>query len=91
MGETLIGLSPIILMFVVMWFFIIRPAQKRQKTTASMQSSLKRGDSIVTVGGLHAQVDAVDDTTVFVTISGGTRMQFERAAIARVLETKAVL
>jgi preprotein translocase subunit YajC len=84
--DTLIGLSPIILMFVVMWFFIIRPAQKRQKTTASMQSSLKRGDRIVTVGGLHASVDAVDDSTVFVTIADGTRLQFERAAIARVLD-----
>ncbi len=89
--ETLIGLSPIILMFVVMWFFIIRPAQKRQKTTASMQSSLKRGDRIVTVGGLHALVDAVDDATVFVTIADGTRLQFERAAIARVVDASPVL
>jgi len=84
--DTLVGLSPIILMFVVMWFFIIRPAQKRQKTTASMQSSLKRGDRIVTVGGLHGKVDAVDDATVFLTIADGTRMQFERAAVARVID-----
>jgi len=84
--DTLIGLSPILLMFVVMWFFIIRPAQKRQKTTASMQSSLKRGDRIVTVGGLHGTVDAVDDATLFLTIADGTRMQFERAAVARVLD-----
>ena len=84
--DTLLGLSPIILMFVVMWFFIIRPAQKRQKTTASMQSSLKRGDRIVTVGGLHGLVDAVDESTVFVTIADGTRLQFERAAIARILD-----
>ncbi|MCZ8536144.1 MULTISPECIES: preprotein translocase subunit YajC [Paenisporosarcina] len=89
--ETLIGLMPIILMFVVMWFFIIRPAQKRQKTTASMQSSLKRGDRIVTVGGLHALVDAVDDSTVFVTVADGTRLQFERAAVARVLDASPAL
>ncbi len=89
--ETLLGLSPIILMFVVMWFFIIRPAQKRQKTTASMQSSLKRGDRIVTVGGLHGLVDAVDESTVFVTVADGTRLQFERAAIARVVDASPVL
>ncbi|MGE6488313.1 preprotein translocase subunit YajC [Paenisporosarcina sp. NPDC076898] len=89
--DTLIGLLPIILMFVVMWFFIIRPAQKRQKTTASMQSSLKRGDRIVTVGGLHALVDAVDDATVFVTVADGTRLQFERAAVARVLDASPAL
>ena len=89
--ETLLGLSPIILMFVVMWFFIIRPAQKRQKTTASMQSSLKRGDRIVTVGGLHGSVDAVDEATVFVTVADGTRLQFERAAIARIIDASPAL
>lgn len=87
----LLGLLPIVLMFVVMWFFIIRPAQKRQKSTASMQTSLKRGDRIVTVGGLHGAIDAVDDATVFLTIADGTRMQFERAAIARVVDESPVL
>ena len=85
--ETLIALSPLLLMFVLMWFFIIRPAQKRQKATANMQSELRRGDRVVTVGGLHAQVDAVDDATVFLTIADGTRMQFERQAIARVVDS----
>ncbi|MET0787275.1 MAG: preprotein translocase subunit YajC [Paenisporosarcina sp.] len=89
--DQLLGLSPIILMFVVMWFFIIRPAQKRQKTTASMQSSLKRGDRIVTVGGLHGLVDAVDESTVFVTVADGTRLQFERAAIARIVDASPAL
>jgi preprotein translocase subunit YajC len=89
--DTLLGLSPIILMFVVMWFFIIRPAQKRQKTTASMQSSLKRGDRIVTVGGIHGSVDAVDEATVFVTVADGTRLQFERAAIARIVDASPAL
>lgn len=89
--DQLLGLAPIVLMFVVMWFFIIRPAQKRQKTTASMQTSLKRGDRIVTVGGLHALIDAVDDATVFVTVADGTRLQFERAAIARILDASPAL
>ncbi|MBD7943764.1 preprotein translocase subunit YajC [Psychrobacillus sp. AK 1817] len=72
-------------MFVVMWFFIIRPAQKRQKTTAEMQSNLKRGDHIITVGGLHGKVDAVDDQTIFVVVADGTRLQFERVAVGRVV------
>lgn len=83
--EQIVGLLPIILMFVVMWFFIIRPAQKRQKQTASMQSSIKKGDRIVTVGGLHGTVDALDDKTIFITVADNTRMQFERASIARVI------
>ena len=69
-----------------MWFFIIRPAQKRQKSTANMQSELRRGDRIVTIGGLHGTVDAVDDATIYITVADGTRMQFERQAIARVVD-----
>lgn len=84
--DTLLALSPLLLMFVLMWFFIIRPAQKRQKATANMQSELRRGDRIVTIGGLHGLVDAVDDSTIFITVADGTRMQFERQAIARVVD-----
>ena len=84
--ETLVALAPLLLMFVLMWLLIIRPAQKRQKNTAKMQSDLQRGDRIVTVGGLHGTIDALDDATVYVTVSDGTRLQFERQAIARVVE-----
>ncbi|WP_144511188.1 preprotein translocase subunit YajC [Bacillus sp. FJAT-22090] len=83
--DSLVGLLPIIAMFAVMWFFIIRPAQKRQKNTASMQNSLKRGDQIITVGGLHGKIDAVDDQTIFVVVADGTRLQFERVAVGRVV------
>lgn len=87
--DGLVGLLPIIAMFAVMWFFIIRPAQKRQKTTSQMQRDLKRGDEIITVGGLHGKVDAVDDQTIFVIVADGTRLQFERVAVGRVVtETK---
>lgn len=85
--DTIIALSPLLLMFLLMWLFIIRPAQKRQKATANMQSELRRGDRIVTIGGLHGTVDAVDDTTIYITVADGTRMQFERQAIARVVDT----
>ncbi|MFJ7971217.1 preprotein translocase subunit YajC [Psychrobacillus sp. NPDC096389] len=81
----LVGLLPIVAMFAVMWFFIIRPAQKRQKNTASMQNNLKRGDQIITVGGLHGKIDAVDDQTIFVVVADGTRLQFERVAVGRVV------
>ncbi|AIY05183.1 preprotein translocase subunit YajC [Planococcus sp. PAMC 21323] len=90
--DTLIALSPLLLMFLLMWFFIIRPAQKRQKATKDMQTELRRGDRIVTIGGLHGLVDAVDDATIYITVADGTRLQFERQAIARVVESaKAVI
>ncbi|MEK4700563.1 preprotein translocase subunit YajC [Solibacillus sp. FSL R7-0668] len=82
--DALVQFLPIIVMFIAMWFILIRPAQKRQKATAQMQNSLKRGDKVVTVGGLHGEVDAIEDTTVYLLVDGNTRLKFERQAIGRV-------
>ena len=82
--EGLIQFLPIIVMFIAMWFILIRPAQKRQKATLQMQSNLKRGDKVVTVGGLHGEVDAIEDTVVYILVDGNTRLKFERQAIGRV-------
>lgn len=82
--EGLVQFLPIIVMFVAMWFILIRPAQKRQKATSTMQNSLKRGDKVVTVGGLHGEVDAIEDTVVYLLVDGNTRLKFERQAIGRV-------
>ena len=76
----------IIIMFAAMWFILIRPAQKRQKATMQMQSGLKKGDKVVTIGGLHGEVDAIEDTIVYLKIDGNTTVKFERQAIGRVVE-----
>ncbi|HWK24330.1 MAG TPA: preprotein translocase subunit YajC [Ureibacillus sp.] len=86
--DSLVSLLPIIIMFVAMWFILIRPAQKKQKKTVQMQSSLKRGDRIVTIGGLHGEVDSLEDGVVYIIVDGKTRMKFERQAIGRVLTEK---
>ncbi|KYG91672.1 preprotein translocase subunit YajC [Metasolibacillus sp. FSL H7-0170] len=83
--ETLYSFAPIIIMFVAMWFILIRPAQKRQKATAEMQNNIKRGDRVVTIGGLHGEVDAIEDTAVYLLIADNVRVKFERQAIGRVL------
>lgn len=79
------GLAPILIMFVAMWFILIRPAQKRQKATAEMQNNIKRGDRVVTVGGLHGEVDAIEDTAIYLIIADNVRVKFERQAIGRVV------
>ena len=83
--DTIVSLLPIIIMFVAMWFILIRPTQKRQKTTAQMQNNLKKGDRVVTIGGLHGEVDAIEDSAVYVLVDGKTRLKFERQAIGRVI------
>ncbi|MCM3388059.1 preprotein translocase subunit YajC [Ureibacillus chungkukjangi] len=86
--DTIVGLLPILIMFVAMWFILIRPAQKKQKQTAQMQNSIKRGDQVVTIGGLHGEVDAIEDAAVYILVDGKTRLKFERQAIGRVLTEK---
>lgn len=83
--EQLVGLLPILLMFVAMWFILIRPAKKRQQETQNMQNSLQRGDKIVTIGGLHGVVEAIEDTVVTLKIADNVRVKFDRQAIGRVV------
>lgn len=87
--EGLIGLWPFVAMFVVMWFLLIRPAQKRQKETKSMQSALKRGDEVITIGGIHGRIDAVDEATVYLRVADNTILRFDRQAVGRVTDQSA--
>ncbi|WJY28200.1 MULTISPECIES: preprotein translocase subunit YajC [Sporosarcina] len=87
MSATLVNLLPFIAMIAIMWFLLIRPAQKRQKQTKEMQTNLKRGDRVVTIGGLHGTIDAVDETSVFLKMADGTVLQFDRQAVGRVTES----
>lgn len=84
--ETLIQFLPFIAMFAIMWFLLIRPAQKRQRQTKEMQSSLQRGDSVITIGGIHGSIEAVDEATVYLKVADGTTLRFDRQAVGRVVE-----
>ena len=85
MMDQLISLAPILLMFVAMWFILIRPAKKRQQETQSMQSSLQRGDKVITIGGLHGEIDSIEDTSITLKIADNVRVKFDRQAIGRVI------
>lgn len=83
MMQTLVQLSPIILMFVIFYFLLIRPQQKRQKEVREMQAALQKGDKIVTIGGLHGVIDAIDEDKVVITCQNA-KLTFDRAAIREV-------
>jgi len=85
--DQLIGLAPILLMFVAMWFILIRPAKKRQQATQNMQGNLQRGDKVITIGGLHGEIDSIEDTAVTLKIADNVRVKFDRQAIGRVLDS----
>lgn len=73
---------PIILMFVIFYFLLIRPQQKKAKAHQEMINNLKKGDKIITSGGIHGVVTGLDDTTVTVEIAEKVRIKVTRASVA---------
>ena len=76
---------PLILMFAVLYFIMIRPQMKRQKETKAMLEALAVGDEVVTVGGIMGKVTALKDQVVTVEIATGTDVQLQKGAITAVL------
>lgn len=83
--ETIVALLPMILIFVVFYFLLIRPQTKRQKEVQAMQNALERGDSVVTIGGLHGVVHQIEDTYVVLKCDQSL-LRFNRSAIAEVVK-----
>ncbi|KAB7708652.1 preprotein translocase subunit YajC [Bacillus aerolatus] len=81
----------LVLMFVIFYFLLIRPQQKRQKNVMEMQNNLQKGDKIVTIGGLHGFIDAIEEGTVVIKCGDGSRLTYDRSAIREVSEKAAVL
>ncbi|RKT00305.1 preprotein translocase subunit YajC [Flavobacterium sp. 123] len=79
--EQLTQFAPFLLMFVVIYFFMIRPQQKRAKAEKEFESSLKVGDRIITKSGLHGKVSELADTTVVIETMSG-KLKMERSAIS---------
>ena len=78
------SLIPIILMFVIFYFLLIRPQQKKAKEHREMIGHLKKGDRIVTSGGLHGRVTAVSDATLTVEIADKVRVKIARGNVSQV-------
>ncbi len=73
--------APFLLMFVVIYFFMIKPQQKRAKNEKEFESSLKVGDKIITKSGIHAKISEIAETTVVVETMSG-KLKMERSAIS---------
>ena len=74
--------------FVIFYFMIIRPQQKRTKEREKMLSALDKGDKVVTSGGVHGVVSGLDDKTALLQISDNVKIKVERSAITTVLSKK---
>jgi len=83
-GNPIMGFLPLILIFAIFYFLLIRPQQKRQKEHQNMLSSIKAGDEVVTVGGIHAKIEKViDQNTYIAEIANGVKVKISKTGIAQ--------
>jgi preprotein translocase subunit YajC len=68
-------------MFLIFYFLLIRPQQKQQKRIKEMHANLQKGDRIVTIGGIHGTIDAIDENKLIVDVDGSMKLTFDRNAV----------
>lgn len=71
----------LLLIFVIMWLFMIRPQRKQQKALEEMRNALKKGDKVITAGGIYGTVADVDDRTVLVKVDGEVKIRVDKSSI----------
>jgi preprotein translocase subunit YajC len=84
-SSSLFSLLPLVLMFVVLYFVMIRPQMKRQKEHKAMIDALAKGDEVVTAGGLLGKVSKMGDQYLGIEVSGNVEVQIQRSAVVQVL------
>ena len=85
LSESLMSMLPLVLMFVVLYFVMIRPQMKKQKEHRSMIEALAKGDEIATAGGLLGKVSKLGDSHLTLEIAAGVEVQLQRSAVVQVL------
>jgi preprotein translocase subunit YajC len=85
MQSSLMSMLPLVLMFVVLYFVMIRPQMKKQKEAKAMIDALAKGDEVVTVGGMLGRVTKINDNSLSLEVANGVEVQIQRNAVVQVL------
>ena len=85
MQDSLMGMLPLVLMFVVLYFVMIRPQMKKQKEHKAMIEAIAKGDEVVTAGGILGKVSKLGDGYIGLEIANGVDVQIQRSAVVQVL------
>ncbi len=80
-------LLPMIAIFGLMYFLMIRPQQKKQKQAAAMVAALKTGDEVITAGGIHGRISNVKEKSVILKIADNVKIEIEKASVTTVVKT----
>jgi preprotein translocase subunit YajC len=83
--SSLFSMLPLVLMFVVLYFVMIRPQMKRQKEAKAMMEALAKGDEVVTAGGMLGRISKLGETFVHIEAATGVELQVQRSSIVQVL------
>ncbi len=81
-GSPLGAFLPLILIILVFYLFFIRPQMKKQKDLRKYREALKKGDKIITIGGIHGRIVEEQERTFTIEVEGGNRLRIERSAVA---------
>jgi preprotein translocase subunit YajC len=81
---AIVNFLPLVAIIAIFYFLIIRPQNKKQKETQKMLSALKKGDRIVTIGGIHGTIQSVKENTVILRVDDTTKLEFSRSAVSSV-------
>lgn len=82
--SILMTVLPFVIIIVIFYFFIIRPQNKKQKETEKMIAAIKKGDKVVTIGGIHGVVSSTKEKTVIVKVDDNTKIEINRSAVSGV-------
>lgn len=80
-GSSIMGVLPLLLMFVVLYFFMIRPQMKKQKQMTKFREALKEGDKVVTTGGIYGKIVNIKETHIILQVDTNTRLKVDKSTL----------
>ena len=83
-GNPIMSFLPLVAIIAIFYFLILRPQNKKQKETQKMLSALKKGDRVVTIGGIHGVIQSIKENTVIVKVDDNVKLELNRGAISSV-------
>jgi preprotein translocase subunit YajC len=87
-NNGILNIAFLVTIFVIFYFFMVRPQNKKRKELQNMRDTLKKGDSVVTIGGIHGKVAEVKDSTIVLSIDQNVKIKVDKSAVSMDESTK---
>ena len=87
-NSGILNIAFLVTIFVIFYFFMVRPQNKKRKELQNMRDTLKKGDSVVTIGGIHGKVLEVKDSTIVLSVDSNVKIKVDKSAVSMDESTK---